>query len=252
MVVNGVREMVGGDAVRLEQNEVLTVLRHFNLSFNQIREHNFPVALRVAVRQDAQYPRVPGGKVLADLLQREIPHGCLPLLRGGVVGGGPFPGLDFGFLVGRLQLLVLLLRGEAGVGFAFRDKLFCEHVIDMRPLALPVGTVTAAVRDVAVRVQRGALVEADAVLTEDADQLFRRAGDLSPGVGVLNAQEHHAARLMRQPLVNGGAVQPAQMHESGRAGGKPRDLGALRQIPRGVARFHIGGGVGHIGEQQVS
>ncbi len=186
-----------------------------------------------------------------DLLQREIPHGSLPLKRGGVVGGGPLLRLDLGFLVGRLQFLVLLLRGEAGVRLALLDQLFGEHVVDVCPLALAVGTVAAAVRDVSVRVQRCALVKPDAVLAEDADQLFGRAGDLALGVGVLDAQVHHAARLVRQPFVDGGAVQTAQMDESGGAGGKARDLGALRQIPRGVPRLHLGGGVGHIGKQQI-
>ena len=82
-------------------------------------------------------------------------------------------------------------------------------MVDLRALGLAVGAVIAV-----VAIERRALVERQAKRGERLDDGLHAALYLALFVRILNTQVEHAARLMRQTLVDERAVQVAQVHEA--------------------------------------
>ena len=89
------------------------------------------------------------------------------------------------------------------------------------------------------------------VVDRVADKRFRRTLDLALCVGILDSEIEYAARLMREPLVDHRAVNPAEMDKARGARREARHLGALRQIPFRIAFFDILRRQHDVGKQQT-
>ena len=128
----------------------------------------------------------------------------------------------------------LLLGAEAGISHAALNQAFHEGLVDLSSLALAiraVGTVVA--------LERRALVKRQAERGKRLDDGLHTALNLALLVSILNAQVKHAARLMRQALVDQRAVQIAEVHKAGRARAHAGHLGGLGQGALRVARLDL-------------
>ena len=235
VVVDHMREVIGGDAVRLQQDEVLIVLGHIDLPADLVGQ--VQVVRRVALRAEAQHIRLARADAPLGLVERQV------------AVFGPFAVIAeinlFALLLGA-HFGKLLLRAEAGVRLALQHELLGEGVVDVRALPLPIGAVCPAV----AALER-ALVEDQPEGTQAGADHFRPVGDLALGVGVLDAQKEYAARLVRQPFVGQRAVQITEMDKAGRAGRDARDLRALRQLTLGIEALVIVRVPLHVGKQQL-
>ena len=113
-----------------------------------------------------------------------------------------------------------------------------------RALALAVRAVGAV-----VAVDRRALVKDDAVMMQRVDEHLDRAGHLALGVGVLHAQEEHAAGLMRHALGDQTLNQISEMHEARRRRRHARHDRALGQLALRIARLERVRRLGHVREE---
>ena len=100
-------------------------------------------------------------------------------------------------------------------------------MVDVRALALAVGTVSAGIAGFG-----RALVKVDAVVLQGVDEHLDRAGYLALGIGVLHAQKQNAAGLVRHALCHETLHQIAQMDKTGRGRRHTRDDRALGQFAR--------------------
>ena len=89
------------------------------------------------------------------------------------------------------------------------------------------------------------------VFRKRADKRFRRALDFALRVGILDPEIEYAARLMREPLVDHRAVNPAEMDKARGARRKARHLSALRQIPPRIVFFDVLRRQNDVGKQQT-
>ena len=234
VVVYHMRKVIGRDAVRLEDDHVLIVLRDLHLALDQILVAD--LVFDAALRAEAHHI----GRALLqfrfDVLHRAVaPHGILAIVAEVLLVG--------------LLLLVrggeLLLRAEARVGHAALHQGLDKGLVDLRALALTVGAVCAV-----VALERCALVKRQAERGKCLDDGLHAALDLALFIRILNAQVEHAARLVRQALVHQRAVQVAQVHEARGAGTHTGHLGALRQVALRIARLDLLGRGFDLREQQ--
>ena len=248
VIVHRVGEVVGGDAVGLEQDEVLIVDGHFQLAADEILEGD--LLLAVAIGEQAQNPGIACGQVGLHLFHGELAVGQHLCLTGGGLGL-PVHVLDLGLLVGGLQSVQLLLCGEYGVSLALGNQLLGEDVVEVGAEALLVGAVVTDVGHLAVGAQNGTLVEVDAVALQGGDETLGGTGHLALGVGILDAEVEHAARLVSQTLANHDGEQTAEVDESRGGGGETGHLGTLGQIAGREACLALLRSLGHVGEKQV-
>ena len=124
-------------------------------------------------------------------------------------------------------------------------------MVEVGAEALLVGTVVTDIRHLAVGAQDSALVEVDAVALQGGDETLGGAGHLALGIGVLNAEVEHAARLVSQTLTHHHGEQTAEVDEARRGGGEAGHLGALGQVSGGESCLALLGGLGDLGEEQV-
>ena len=248
VIVYGVGEVVGGDAVGLQKYEVLIVDGHFQLAAHQILEGD--LLLAVTVGQQAQNPRIARGQI-----GLHVGHGELAVGQHlGLAGGGlglPVHVLDFGLLVGCLQGIQLLLGGEHGVSLALGHQLLGEDVVEVGAETLLVGAVVTDIRHLAVGAQDSALVEVDAVALQGGDETLGGTGHLALSVGVLDTEVEHAARLVSQALAHHDGEQTAEVDKSRGGGGEASHFGALGKAAGGESCLALLGGLGDVGEEQV-
>ena len=234
VVVHHMGEVVGRDAVRLEDDHILIVLGDLHLALDQILVAD--LVLNAALRAEAHDI----GRALLelgfDVLHRPVaPDRVLAVVA---------EILLVLFLL-RVRRSELLLRAEAGVSHAALHERLDKGLVDLRALALAVGAVGAV-----VAVQRRALVKGQAERGKRLDDGLYAALYLALFVRILDAQVEHAARLVRQALVHQRAVQVAQMHEAGRAGTHAGHLCALGQAALRIARLDLLGRGIDLREQQ--
>ena len=176
VVIHGVGEVIGGNAVGFQQHVVHVVLRNGQLALYQVVK--FELVLNGARRAEAEHPGIAGGQLGLDFLHAPVPpDGVRAIVAGG-------------FLVGLLLFPhggQLLFRAEAGVGLALGDQLLGIHMVNICPLALPVGAVAAV-----VAVDGSALVKVNVVVLQRFNQNLHSPGNLPLGIGVLHAKKQNA------------------------------------------------------------
>ena len=89
----------------------------------------------------------------------------------------------------------LFFCAEAGVSIALFYQFLGVDVINLRPLALPVGTISAH-----VPIHGSTFVKGDAIVLQGVDQHFHSSGNLPFGVGILHPEEQDAAGLVGHTL----------------------------------------------------
>ena len=223
MIVHNVCKVIGRDAVRLEDNDVLIVLSDLHLALYEVLVTD--LVLDAALGTEA------------DDIRRALGELCLDVLHRTVAPYGVFTVVAEVFLVLLLlsvRLGKLLLGAEAGIRHAALDERLDEGLVDLSALALAVGTV-----DAGLAVGGRALVERQTERLEGIDDHLHAAIDLTLAVGVLDAQIENALRLMRQTLVYERAVQIAEVHEARGARAHTGDLRAFGQVALRVARLDV-------------
>ena len=234
VVVHGVGEVVGGNAIGFKEHVIDVVLRDGQLALYQIVE--FELAVNAALGTEPQHPGISGGQL------------CLNILHGTVTPDGVFAVVAGGLLVRFLFFPKggqLVLRAEAGVGFALGHQLFGINVVNCGSLTLTVGAISAV-----VAVHGGAFVKVDVVEFQGVDEHLHRTGNLPLGIGVLYPEVQHAAGLVGHPFRNRTLHQIAQMDKSGRGGSHSGNHRTLGKVALGEPGFQLLGSFGHIGKKQ--
>ena len=205
VVVDDVGEVVGGQAVPLEEDLVVQ-----------------GAVLHGDVAKDGV---VEGGlALLGDLLADDVRHAGVHLGLG-LLGGEGAAGV-----VGPVELaavgLGLGLFAEAVIGVAQIYQALCVFAVKVPALGLDIGAHGAA--------HVGALVPGEAALAQGVVDDLGGPLHQPPLIGVLDAQDELAAAVAgNEPGVQGGA-QIAHMHVAGGGGG---ETGA--DLPVGDAGFHV-------------
>ena len=223
VVIDYVREVVGRDTVRLQDNNVLIVLGDFHLALYEVLVAN--LMLDAALGTEADDIRRALGKLRLDVLHRAVaPDGVLAVVAE--------------VLLVFLLLLVcggeLFLGAEAGVRHAALNEALDEGLVDLGTLALAVGAV-----DAGLAVGGRALVERQAERLECVNDHLHAALDLTLAVGILDAQIENALGLVREALVYECAVQVAEVHEARGARAHTGDLRAFGQVALRIACLDV-------------
>ena len=247
MVVHRVGEVIGGNAVALEQDKIFVVFGNLQLALNQVGEGDF--LFGIAVRKQAQDKRVAVLQMCLDFLRGKLPLLCLFL---GAVVALVFPvaGFDLRLLVERIQRFQFLFGRKNRVGKPAFHKILCKNVVNRSARTLLVRTVSAVIGYFSVPVENRALVKMNSVVRQCADQTLRRSGHFALCVGIFNPQIEHAARLVRQTFSDGGGEQTAEVHKARGARSKTGHFRAFWEIPRRIFRLHIRRCFGYVREQQ--
>ena len=124
--------MIGGDAVRLKQHDILVVFRHLDGTFDHVVKLDAPLLASGGTQ--------PHHKGLPGL----HPAQCLLLRQQAAVGEFPvIAGTELALLLFFPVCLTLLLTTEAGVGFALLHQSLDIGAVNLTPQALLIGTVAA-------------------------------------------------------------------------------------------------------------
>ena len=236
MIVHCVGEVIGGNAVRFQQNMIHVVFGNGQLALDQVIE--LKLIFNGAGAAEPQNPGLSGIQL------------CLNVLHGTVTPGGVFAIVAGGFLICFLLLPhggQLFLGAEAGVSLALRDKLLGIYMVNGGSLALTVGAIQAVVTIVG-----SAFVKLNAIVLEGVDQHLHGTGDLPLGIGVLHAKEQNAAGLVSHTLGGQSLHQVAQVNKTGGRGGHTGNNCPFGDISGGEPLFQSFRRVGHIGEKQIS
>ncbi len=236
VIVDRVSKVVGRNAVGFEENEVLVVLRNFEIALDEVGKAGF--LFGVAVGKQTQDKGIAVCKMRLDFVERDLAVLFLNLDLPCVVLVPVFC-FDLGLFIDRFERFEFFFGGKDRVGFSLGDKPFGVDVIDRTALALLIGSVDAFVGDFTVLSDHGTFVKMHAVVCERADQSLGSACHFALGVGVLNAQIKDAAALVSKPLADGGGKKPSEMHKAGGAGRKAGHFCSLGQNAGREARFHI-------------
>ena len=224
VIVDGVGEVIGRDAVALQDDDVLIVLRHRDVALDLVVESQFMLWIAHRLQTDdiglalveiAVNFLLGKGAALGVLavIARDLLFGDLPFAEGGK----------------------FLLGAEAGVRPAADDEVFDERAVDVRPLPLVVRPVL-----VFGALDLGALVKADIEVAEGVLHRLHGALDAALLVGVLDAKIQNAAALMGDALVGDGDKQVAEVDEARGRRGKAGDFRALFKIARRIELLIMG------------
>ena len=134
VIVDDVGEVVGRDAVRLEQHDVLVVFRQLDVALDKVAVNK--ALVRVARASEAQDVGLAGLDVFLNLLECEVAALC-PLA---VVAE-----VDLHLLLLLAHLVELLLGAEAWVSKTLLDQHLGKGLVNFGALALAVGAVGALV-----------------------------------------------------------------------------------------------------------
>ena len=217
VVVDGVRQMIGGQpelsVAALEDHHVVAVVVGADLAADHVGEADPRAA--DAGGPEADHVGVARVQPGAYLVLRRVP----PDRPVAVVAGERADRL-----LPRDARLCLLGRLEARVGLALPHQLPHVCLVDLRAGRLRVGTVRApdGVR----------LVRRDAEVVEARLELCERPFLEPRLVGVLDAQQVHAAAVPGEVEVDAGGEDPADVQPAGRRRREPGDLGARRAASR--------------------
>ena len=235
MVVDDVGKVVGRDAVRFEQDDVLVVFRQLDVALDKVAVNE--ALVRVARAAEAQNIRLAGLDICFNLFQSQVAAFC-PLT---VVAE-----VDFHFLLLFAHSGQLFLSAEARISHALFHQLFGKGLVDFSTLSLSVRSIGTV-----VAFNGSAFVEVQAVVIEYPDDGFHTAFDSTLEVGVLDSQEENTVALVSQTLADDSAEQVAQMHEAGWAWCDTGYLCSLRKISWWVHLFDVLGCCCNIREEQL-
>ena len=241
-------EVVGGDSVRLEKNEVLVVLGDLHIALDKIGE--LDLLLGISVCEYAEHEGVALCEIFLDLFHSYLPareHFCASCLSLSL----PVGVLDLSLLINAVKLLKLLLGSKAGISLALANELLCVGLIYICSQALLVRTVNALVANTAVLADDRALVKFNSVGCKSLYKSLSGTRHLALSVGVLDSQIKHAAALMSKALCNCCGEKSAEVNESRGAGSKSRYLSALGELSLGKSRLHILGKCADVGEEKL-
>ena len=234
MVIHGVGEVVGRDAVGLQQDLIDVVFRNGERALDQIAVFEF--VFNGAGGAEAQHPRLACGNGRLDILDGTVtPYGIFAVVAK----------VDlFGLLLGA-HGSQLLLGTEAGVGITLQDELLGVDVVDRGALALAIGAVSAG-----IAVDGRALVKVDAIVLQRVDEHLHGARHLALGVRILHAEEQHAAGLVRHALGDKTLHKVAQMDKARGGGSHAGNDRALGKVAGGITRLKVFRRFRHVREEQ--
>ena len=200
VVVHDVCEVVGGEAVALQEDLVVDLgVVEAHLAAQEVPHDGLAQAAGHGEPDDVR------------LARRPAPFGLVPRQR-------PAVAVVAEVRLPRLLLLPQRLEplagAEAGIGGPAPDELLRVLAVDRRALALPVGTVRPA--DV------GALVPAQAQPVQGLEDHGLARGGAALAVGVLDPQDELPAVLAREGVVEEGDVGRPHVGVTGGAGGDAR------------------------------
>ena len=237
VVVAGVREVVGRQAHRLDDDDILEVLRHGEFAADGILHVDLRRLFRIALGAQTDDGCFTGVEVRLHFFDRQV----AALGEAAVDAGSEL--LRFLF---RADSSDLLFGHEAGIRLAFCDELLGEAAVQRAAVALVVGTVIADLAFLG-----SAFVEVDPEIVQTVDDGFDCAFHKALVVGVLDAQQEQAAVLVGEALIDERTVQVAQMDEAGRARSKTGHRGACRKVAGGIHRLIVFRGLVDVREKQV-
>ena len=235
VIIHRMGKVIGGDAVRLQQDVVHIVFGDGQLALDQIVK--LELIFDAAGAAEPQNPGIAGIQLCLHIFQGTVtPDGVLTVVTGGFLG-------SFLLFAHGTQLF---LGAEAGIGQTFGHQLLGENMVDGSTLTLTVGTVVAV-----VTVNDSAFIELNTVVLQGVDQNFHSAGNFPLGIGIFHTKEQNTFTLVCHTLCDQPLNQVAQMDKAGGGGSHTGDDGTFRQIPLGEAGIHFFRGFGNIGEQQL-
>ena len=176
MVIHHMREVIGRNAVRLKDDNILIVLSNLHLALNKVLMSN--LILNAALRAEAHNIRRTLGKFCLDVLHRAVTPDSIFAVIAEI--------LLVGLLLG-MRRSEFFLRAEARIGHAALYQTFDKGLINFRALTLAVRTICAV-----VAVKRCALVKGQAECTEHLDNGAHTALDLAFFIRILDTQIEHA------------------------------------------------------------
>ena len=206
MVVNDVGEVIGGQAVALEQDLIFQVgVVHGDLPIDRVLEGG--VSLGDFLADDVGFP---GGDPGVDLR----------------LGEGQAVPVVLGVGVAFVELGQPLFGAEAAVGAALLNEQLSVFFIVSHPLGLDIGAGRAA--------HVGAFVIVQAAGVHGALDDLHRVLHFPFLIGVLDAQDKFPSRMAGDQIGVQGGAQIAHVHIAGGGWGEP---GA--HLSLGDARFHL-------------
>ena len=161
MVVDDVGEVVGRDAVRLEQHDVLVVFRKLDVALDKVMVDKALVRVAGALKaKDIGFARL---DVFLDLLIGQVAAFC-PLAIVAEV--------DLHLLLLLAHLIQLFLGAEARISQSTLDQNFGKGLIDFGALSLSIRAIGAV-----VALDGGSLIKVQSIVVKDADDGLYTAFD---------------------------------------------------------------------------
>ena len=231
VIVNHVREVVGGDSVRLEKYNVLIIFGYLKITADKVGD--FYALFGIAVGDCKQGEFVTCRKLCLYLLYGKLTAGEHSLAAC-LCSSFPVGVFDFSLFVGSRHFGKLLVGGEHGISSSFFNQFFGVYVVKRCTLALTVRTILTK-----VAVGNCALVENNAVMRQSFYKCFSRTLNLTLCVGVLNTKIENAARLMCKTLTNCYGEHTSEVNKSCGAGSKTRYLCALGKLSGRETLFQL-------------
>ena len=224
MVVDDVGEMVGRQAVGLEDDDVGVVVLQFDLAADDVDE--LDLLLVVAIGTEADDPGGAGFDAGDAFLVAQVAVAGID-----AVITGEFLSL----LLHLADGVEVLRRAEIGIGASELDEFLDDGLVDIGAHRLLIGTVGTL-----VAVGEITLVGNDAEMGKLVDEIAFGTLDGALGVGVFQAEEIDAAAFLRGHVGDERGEQRTGVEEAGRGRREAGNLGAFGQIAGRIGLFQVG------------
>ena len=226
-------EVVCGDTVALEENEVHVVSGHFQLSADSVLNS---YGLACLLTSETEHPLLALGDICLYLVYRKVTALCILTVNSGI------------FLVSGLLLadnLYLLGSHKAGISKSPLGEELCENMVYLLALTLSVGTVAAV-----VAISSSALVKVNAEVVHSVDDCLNSTLHLTLVVGILYSEVENTIRLVSDTLADNSVIEVAEVNEARGTGSYTGNAGALGELSFGETSVDILGSFLDIGEKK--
>ena len=235
MVINNVGKMIGRNAIRLEQDNILIVLRQLQIALDQIGMAN--LVFNAARGTEPDNIAFACCQMLFNFLQRTVTVlGILAIITEVLLVG----------LLLCMHFRQLFLGTEAGIRIATLDQVFNKDMINGSTLALAIWAISSI-----VTVNRCAFIKGQAKILKGFQNQLHAAFYFTLFIGILNTQIKNTAGLMCQTFIHHCTEQIAQMHKSGGAWCHTCYLCAFRQVTGRITSFHFLRRFGYFRKEQL-